>query len=219
VHEGRYKPVFAIARLTRLRSGQSADMDAITLLKDDHKVVESLFKQFEKLHKQGGTPTQKKRVVAKIIEELSVHAAIEEEISYPDVKNENEEITDSVLESLEEHHIVKTTLSELQNMDPTDERYDAKVTVLIECVRHHVEEEEQEMFPEVRKQFGRKVLQEMGDQLMELKKSAPRTPHPHAPDEPPLNKVANRAAATKDKALSRMSNARSTTPRRTAPRT
>ena len=69
-------------------------------------------------------------------------------------------------------------------MDPADERFDAKVTVLMENVRHHVEEEEQDWFPDVRKGLGRKRLQELGDQLEKGKIDAPRQPRPTAPDEP-----------------------------------
>src|SRR3954454_17529937 len=114
-------------------------MDAITLLKNDHKTVEELFKKFEKAG--DSAKKAKARLVDKMIEELAVHATIEEMTFYPFVKGVSEELTDDVLESLEEHHIVKWVLSELENLTPEDERYDAKVTVLIENVRHHVEEE------------------------------------------------------------------------------
>jgi hemerythrin superfamily protein len=170
-------------------------MDAIALLKQDHKTVERLFKEFEKLQKRGGTAAEKKKVVSSIIKELSVHAAIEEEIFYPDVREQDSDSEDTVLESLEEHHIVKWTCSELQKMSPTDERYDAKVTVLMESVRHHVKEEETELFPEVRKALGRKTLAEMGERLEKLKTKVPKKPTPRAPDTPPGNKVAHRTAS------------------------
>jgi hemerythrin superfamily protein len=173
-------------------------LDAITLLKKDHKTVEGLFKEFEKLQKKG-TAAQKKKVVTSVIKELSVHAAIEEEIFYPDVRSEDDEEEDDVLEALEEHHIVKWTCDELSKMSPSDERYDAKMTVLIEMVRHHVKEEEEEMFPQVRKALGRKTLLEMGDRLEKLKKKAPKSPSPRSPDTPPGNKVAHRAQTAKEK--------------------
>jgi hemerythrin superfamily protein len=157
-------------------------VDAIVLLKDDHKTVEKLFKQFEKA---GDDAKKEKRdLVDRIIEELSVHAFIEEQIFYPVAREAVPETEDHVLESLEEHHIVKWVLQELSDLSPDDERFDAKVTVLMENVRHHVEEEEQDWFPEVRKGLGRKKLQELGAQLEKAKKKAPRTPRPQAPDEP-----------------------------------
>jgi iron-sulfur cluster repair protein YtfE (RIC family) len=157
-------------------------MDAIVLLKDDHKTVERLFRQFEKAGEDDYST--KRTLVDQMIAELSVHAFIEEQIFYPEARAAVPATEDHVLESLEEHHIVKWVLSELQDMDPQEERFDAKVTVLIENVRHHVEEEEQEWFPEVRKGLGRKALQELGGRLEEAKSTAPRDPRPTAPDEP-----------------------------------
>jgi hemerythrin superfamily protein len=124
-------------------------MDAITLLKNDHRKVEDLFKKFERA---GDTAYKaKQNLVESMIRELSVHAAVEEMTFYPFVKGVNEKLTENVLESLEEHHVVKWVLSELDGMSPESERYDAKVTVLIESVRHHVKEEEGEMFPQAQK--------------------------------------------------------------------
>jgi len=157
-------------------------VDAIVLLKEDHKVVERLFKQFEKAGDDAYKTKQK--LVKQIVEELSVHAFIEEQLFYPAARAKVPETEEHVLESLEEHHIVKWVLSELAGMDPKDERYDAKVTVLAENVRHHVEEEEQEWFPEVRKGMGRKELQELGARMEATKKTAPKAPRPLAPDEP-----------------------------------
>src|SRR5262245_49868957 len=116
-------------------------MDAITLLKDDHKTVEQLFKRFEAAGERAYT--EKRNIVDRFSEALSIHAAIEEQLFYPVVRETVPRTEDVTLESLEEHHIVKWVLSELERMDPEDERFDAKVSVLIENVRHHVEEEEQ----------------------------------------------------------------------------
>ena len=172
-------------------------MDAITLLKADHKTVEKLFKSFEKA---GDRAIQTKgHIVEQIIEELSVHAAIEEQIFYPAIRNEVPDTDDDVLEALEEHHIVKWVLSELGSMEPDAERFDAKVTVLIENVRHHVEEEESELFPTVRAALGRKRLGEIGDQMEEAKKTAPKRPHPRAADTPPGNLVSGAVAGAVDR--------------------
>ena len=172
-------------------------MDGITLLKQDHKTVERLFKRFEKAGPNAHKA--KREVVDRIIEELAVHAAIEEQVFYPAVREAVPDAEDTVLEGLEEHHIVKWTLSELDGMAPDHERFDAKVTVLIESVRHHVEEEG-EMFPQVRKALGRKRLGEIGEAMEKAKKTAPTRPHPRAPDTPPGNVVAGAAAGVVDKA-------------------
>ncbi|MFE2323816.1 hemerythrin domain-containing protein [Streptomyces sp. NPDC059385] len=149
-------------------------MDAIVLLRDDHKTVEKLFKRFEKTGDDDGI--ERRTIVDEVIEELTVHAWVEERIFYPAAREAAPETTDHILESIEEHHAVVWMLSELKNMDPADERFKAKMSVLMENVRHHVEEEEQEWFPQVRKAMGRKRLTELGDQLEAEKNKAPRDP-------------------------------------------
>ena len=155
-------------------------MDAITLLKEDHRTVEQLFKRFEQAGDRAHV--QKRQIVDRIIEELSVHAAIEEKVFYPVARTTVPDTEDIALESLEEHHVVKWLLAELVDMDPAQERFDAKVTVLIENVRHHVEEEESEFFPKVRKELGRNDLADLGDRLADAKAAAPSRPHPRMPD-------------------------------------
>jgi hemerythrin superfamily protein len=175
-------------------------MDAITLLKQDHKAVEKLFKQFEKTT----APAEQRKLATRIVKELSVHAAIEEMVFYPAVRERVPKAEDTVLESLEEHYIVKWVLNELEDMKPNHERFKAKMTVLIENVRHHVEEEESELFPDVRKAIKRKELAELGEALEKAKKVAPTSPHPRAPDTPPGNLVAGTAAGAMDKAKTKV---------------
>jgi hemerythrin superfamily protein len=180
-------------------------MDAITLLTRDHREVEMLFKQFDKLTERA--QKSMKKIVTKIIRELAIHSAIEEMLFYPAIRTAGlkadtragEAASDLVLESLEEHHIVKWTLSELEKMDPEDERYCAKVEVLIESVRHHIEEEEGDLFPKARKLLGAEMLDELGKRMEKAKKLAPTRPHPRAPDEPPGNMVAGLMASMMDK--------------------
>jgi hemerythrin superfamily protein len=171
-------------------------MDAITLLKQDHKTVEKLFRQFEKATQ----PAQQRKLARKVIQELSVHAAIEEMLFYPAVRDRAPKAEDMVLEALEEHHVVKWVASELEDMKPDHERFKAKMAVLMESVRHHVKEEESELFPEVRKEIKRKELADLGVALEKAKKTAPTSPHPRAPDTPPGNLVAGPTAAVVDKA-------------------
>ena len=175
-------------------------MDAITLLKQDHKTVEKLFKQFEKAKQ----PAQQRKLAGQVIKELSVHAAIEEMVFYPAVRERVPKVEETVLESLEEHHVVKWVLSELEDMKPDHERFKAKMMVLIENVRHHVKEEESELFPEVRSVIKRKELGELGEALEKAKKAAPTEPHPRAPDTPPGNLVAGPAAGVVDKAKAKV---------------
>jgi hypothetical protein len=93
---------------------------------------------------------------------------------------------------------VKLALSELEKMEPEEERFAPKMMVLIENVRHHVKEEEGEMFLKVRKAMKPKQLEALGEQLEEAKKSAPTRPHPAVPEEPPGNMIAGGVAAVMD---------------------
>lgn len=172
--------------------------DAITLLKQDHKEVEQLFKKFEQASDRAHKT--KRSLMDKIVRELSIHAAIEELIFYP-MAREKLEDDDPVLEALEEHHIVKWTLSELERMDPEHERFDAKAKVLFEMVRHHVDEEESELFPALRDKLGRTRLAEIGEQLTQARKGAPTRPHPRMPDQPPGNVLGGVAMAAGDRLI------------------
>jgi hemerythrin superfamily protein len=173
-------------------------MDAVNLLKADHKRVEGLFKQFEKTGPRA--MATRRKLADQIIAELSVHAAIEEQDFYPAVRRLVPGQEDLALESLEEHHVVKWVLSEIDGRDPSDERFEPKMTVLIDLVRHHVAEEEGELFPAVRKALSRGDLQQIGDALETAKKTAPKRPHPRLADTPPTNLVMGAVAGAVDRA-------------------
>jgi hemerythrin superfamily protein len=148
--------------------------DAIVILKDDHKTIKKLFRDFQSA---GDNATAAKgRIVQRIIEELTVHTYLENEIMYPAVRKLLPDLEDDVLESYEEHHVADVLCTELFAMDAGDERFDAKTTVLIENVTHHIDEEEQDWFPKVREGLGRKQLQELGAKMNEKRDSAPRSP-------------------------------------------
>ena len=167
--------------------GTAQPMDAITLLRNDHKTVEALFKRFEKAGDHAFV--EKRAIVDRIVEELSIHASIEEQVFYPSTRSMVPSTEDIALESLEEHHIVKWVLSELDGLDARNERFDAKVTVLIENVRHHVKEEQDDYFPMVRNALSRTQLAHIGQALEQAKQAAPTHPHPTAPDTPTANVV------------------------------
>jgi hemerythrin superfamily protein len=148
--------------------------DAVVVLKADHKEIRNLFRQF---HAAGNRAVKKKEaIVGQIIELLTVHTYIENEVMYPEVCALLPELKDEVLESYEEHHVADVLCMELVGMPATAERFDAKTTVLIENVTHHIEEEEQDWFPKVRAGLGRTQLQELGGKLEQARKVAPRSP-------------------------------------------
>jgi hemerythrin superfamily protein len=148
--------------------------DAIVLLKQDHQEVKKLFRQF----KEAGDDAHVRKgdLVKRMIELLTVHTYIENEIMYPEVRKLVPDVEDDILESYEEHHVADVLCMELFMMKPDNDRFDAKATVLIENVEHHIEEEEGEWFPKVREALGRKELSELGARMLEAKKKAPRSP-------------------------------------------
>jgi hemerythrin-like domain-containing protein len=148
--------------------------DAIVLLKDEHQLIRKSFRAFEKAG--DNAHTTKGKLVERIIELLTIHTYIENEVMYPRVRELLPELEDDVLESYEEHHVADVLVLELSTMKPEDERFTAKTTVLIENVEHHMEEEEQEWFPKVREGLGRNQLQEIGAQMIKAREKAPRRP-------------------------------------------
>lgn len=123
--------------------------DAIALLVAQHKEVKELFEQFENMSDRA--TTSKKKLADKICEQLIMHTAIEEEIFYPAVREASKDTEDMVDEAVVEHASAKDLIAQIQEMDPGEDLYDAKVKVLGEQIDHHVEEEEDEMFKKVRK--------------------------------------------------------------------
>jgi hemerythrin superfamily protein len=136
-------------------------MNAIDLLKSQHREVESLFAKIEKAKKAD----QKEAIFTKIADSLAVHAAIEEHHFYPAVKDRRTE--DILLESLEEHLGIKRVLSDLLDIEADDETFDAKITTLKEQVEHHVGEEEGDLFPKVAKLFSKDELEAIGQEMSE----------------------------------------------------
>ncbi len=119
-------------------------MDAVSMLKEDHRKVQELFKQFE----EADNDDRKRQIARETLKELKVHTALEEELFYPAVRREIGE-EEKIDEAFEGHHVAKLLIAELSKMKPGDEHFDAKFKVLAESVKHHIEEEESEVIPEV----------------------------------------------------------------------
>lgn len=158
-------------------------MDALQLLKTDHDTVRGLFEQFKQA-KEAGSTDQMKALQEQIFTELEVHTAIEEEVFYPEAKAVGEEAEELISEGVEEHHVVKVLMDEILALSPDDEAWAAKMTVLIENVEHHAEEEESELFPQLRTTFGDERLERIGEALEQakLRRGAPPTPEPDIVD-------------------------------------
>jgi|RhiMetdeSRZDD1v2_1073273.scaffolds.fasta_scaffold720820_1 hemerythrin superfamily protein len=137
--------------------------NAIEMLREDHRKVKDLFEHFE-----GTDSGDKKEIVDTTLRELEIHTSIEEEIFYPAARLalqelEGDEGDDVIDEAWEEHHVVKLIAAELKKMRSSDERYDAKFTVLAESVKHHIKEEEEELFPKLESHIDG---EELGEKMM-----------------------------------------------------
>lgn len=139
-------------------------MNALQLLTADHNRVRGLFAQARTAHEGDDTATLA-TVAQTIFTELEVHTRIEEEVFYPEVKAASDELAEMVAEGVEEHHVVDHLIAEMKALDPSDDTFAAKLTVMMENVEHHADEEEGEMFPQIDKAFDDARLAELGTRL------------------------------------------------------
>ena len=155
-------------------------MNALDLLKKQHEEVSKLFKKYDKLGEDAGE--EKQELFEQLADRLAAHATIEEKFFYPSIKSEGTE--DIVREALEEHLSVKRLISDLLDLEPDDEAFDAKMQVLREQIEHHVEEEEDEMFKKVRKECSKEQLEDLGLQMEdEYEELMDREPRLQVPEE------------------------------------
>ncbi|MEO8457232.1 MAG: hemerythrin domain-containing protein [Chloroflexota bacterium] len=142
-------------------------MDAFTLIEQDHERFRKLFKDYEA---KGDRAYKGKLEIAQTIyKELAIHETMEEEIFYPAIREHaDKEGVDLVLEGFQEHHVADLIVDELRELDIEDETYDAKFKVLQENTEHHLDEEEEELFPKAKKALGDRAV-EIGEQMAALK--------------------------------------------------
>jgi hemerythrin superfamily protein len=152
--------------MTTSKKSATGNEDAIELLKADHKKVKKLFKDFEKI-KEEGDASEKQALAEEICTELTLHAEVEEELFYPAAREAIEE-EDLLNEAEVEHASAKDLIAQIREADPSDPMFDAKVTVLGEYINHHVEEEEKEIFPQVKKS-KQLDLDALGEEIAALK--------------------------------------------------
>ena len=187
-------------KTTAKKTAKRTANDAVAVIKADHATVNALFKRYRAA---GKTAYKTKRSIAdRVVRELSIHAAVEEQVLYPAVRRSVPKGKRLVEEALSEHQQLKETLVVLDKLPADDERFDRTMRAAIDETRHHVREEESSggMLAQLRKSLDRDELVAMGKTLRLAKKAAPTRPHPHAPSTPPGNIVVGTAAAIVDKA-------------------
>lgn len=144
-------------------------MDGLELLKKDHDKVRGLFEQFRRALEDEDA-TRMSELCDEIFRELEIHTAIEEEVFYPAVHDAGgQDLAETTDESYEEHHVVDVLMGEIRQLNPGDDTFKAKMKVLMENVEHHAQEEEEEMFPQVRDLMSDDELQSMGRGLQDAK--------------------------------------------------
>jgi hemerythrin superfamily protein len=160
-------------------------MDPVKLIKQDHRAVKSLFRKFERADRRA----EKQKIAEEIIEELSIHAIIEEQLVYPVLREAERRLERRVLNALEEHHSAKLLLAELDKMKVEEERYGAKMHVVRQTVETHIEEEESTLLPRLDKLLDDDARSALAEAMMAARKVAPNHPHPAAPDTPPAGMI------------------------------
>jgi len=153
-------------RPARGAASKKSTFDALRLLTDDHKKVKKMFDEFEKLRGKENVEDRKQLLVETACAELTIHTQLEEEMFYPAAREAIAQ-TDLLDEATVEHAVARQLITELAAMQPDDDLYDARFTVLGEYIRHHIEEEEKELFPKIRKSDI--DLAELGAEMQERK--------------------------------------------------
>lgn len=170
--------------------------DLVDILIQDHRDVESAFGEYER---GGLLPEQRRDLVDHIITELVRHSVAEEQYLYPAARKELSDGDRIADHEIQEHFEAESVMKEIEGLDAESEDFDRLVRQLIDDIRHHVTEEERDLFPRLRKACSEQDLRELGDKIVQAKRSAPTRPHPSAPDKPPANFVMDPGAGMIDR--------------------
>jgi hemerythrin superfamily protein len=177
--------------------------DLIDVLVTDHREVESMFAELET---GTGDPEHRKRISDVVIAELVSHSVAEEMYLYPAARKalpDGERLSEH---EIREHAEAEVLMNRIDGMDATDPDFEPTVAELIRAIRHHIREEEADLFPRMRQACSPDDLQQLGRRVEAVKKVAPTRPHPAAPDHPPLNKLLAPGAGLVDRIRDALSN-------------
>jgi hypothetical protein len=180
----------------------------IALIKADHATVDRLFRRYKGLSAR--SIKSRRNMADRVIKELSVHAAVEENVLYPVARTTVPKGDELVTEALHEHRSLKKALAALEKCPPDDLAFDDLMTDIEKEVRHHVKEEEGPggILRELRKHTPREQLVRMAKLTRQAKQAAPTRPHPKAPDTPPANIVTGAMTGMLDKARDKLARRR-----------
>lgn len=151
-------------------------VDALEFIHAEHDDFRELLNRYEEVDPDDHAA--KRELVVELIAVVVQHSAMEERAFYPAVREHVPELDQHIREGIEEHHVIEVIMQELKQLDATDEQFDAKVEVFAENLLHHLQEEEDELFPEIRSQMPSQRLDELADDLRAAKEQAPTEPNP-----------------------------------------
>lgn len=170
--------------------------DVTQILIEDHRAVD---KVFEELQSGKGTAEHRRELVDHVLAELVRHSVAEEQYLYPAVRKTLPDGNEIAEHELAEHAEAEQIMKDLDGMQPGDPRFDERLGELVTAIRHHVEEEEGNLFPKLREACDSNELASLGEQVGKAKESAPTRPHPSAPDKPPMNRILDPGAGLIDR--------------------
>ncbi len=176
--------------------------DVVTALTDDHRAVERVFQELES---RQGSPQHRRELVDHVVAELVRHSVAEEQYLYPAARKALQDGDQVADHEISEHAEAERTMKDLDGMDPADLRFDNLLGKLMSEIRHHVQDEENDLFPRLREACAETELVELGEKVMRAKNAAPTRPHPSAPDKPPMNKILGPGAGLVDKMRDKLS--------------
>jgi hemerythrin superfamily protein len=173
-----------------------APQDVVELIIADHRAVEQVFTELES---REGSPQHRRDLADHVIAELVRHSVAEEQYLYPAARKALPDGDDIAKHEISEHAEAEQTMKDLDGLDPTDARFDELLGKLMSDIRHHVQDEENDLLPRLRQACDDAELRELGDQVRTAKQVAPTRPHPSAPDTPPMNKILGPGAGLVDR--------------------
>ncbi|QRP49672.1 hemerythrin domain-containing protein [Amycolatopsis sp. FDAARGOS 1241] len=172
------------------------ETDLISVIVDDHRAVEGVFTELES---GTGDAQRRKDLVDHVIAELVRHSVAEEQHMYPAARKHLEGGDELADHEIEEHSEAEKVMKQLERLDPGDDGFESLLANLMTDIRHHIEDEEQDLLPKLRAACPPEELRDLGEKVLAAKEKAPTRPHPGAPDRPPVNLVLDRGAAFVDK--------------------
>lgn len=175
--------------------------DLISVIIADHRAVEQVFIELETGH---ATPEQRRDLADHVIAELVRHSVAEEQYMYPmarEVLEDGDSIADH---EIEEHAEAEQMMKDLEEVNAASAEFDQLMSKLISDIRHHVEDEEQDLLPKLQSACSDEQLQDLGQKVLQAKEIAPTRPHPGAPDTPPANRLLDPGAGLVDRMRDRL---------------